>query len=175
MTSRIVLLEDTLRKLAHDLALQLVQAAFRLRVAELAEGLVAGSPAVRMTPLEARRASTSGARTSARPRRSAREAPAERRAVRASAFGGRERSAGHVHADDSDVPANIITDPGLLLDVIGSAARSSRRAPHREEPGEVDLQGPGLSAANGNGPVLRPGERVQRTAAGHVVLRRGGK
>lgn len=179
MSTPIVSLEVTLRQLAHDFALRLVEAALRSPVDDLAAGL-AGSPVGRVTlPIDdPPRRTRPALRT--RPRRPPvkepaprRPAPASRRRARAAA--GRERPVDRDRARESDVPPNVITDPDLLLDVIDSGVRSSRPAPRVEERAEADAEDPGASVASDTGPVLRPGERLQRTAAGNVVLRRGGK
>jgi hypothetical protein len=76
--------------------------------------------------------------------------------------------------------ANMITDPGLLLDVIEAGNVPSRRSERPEagvpQAGRVSklLRDPVARASEPEqGPALRPGERLQRTAGGNVVLRRG--
>jgi hypothetical protein len=78
--------------------------------------------------------------------------------------------------DDGDAFANAITDPSLLLDVIsdGRDGREHRTVP-RDPPPESPLLAPKPPAASEHGPTLRPGESLQRTAGGGVVLRRGAK
>lgn len=179
MTTPIDSLELTLRQLANDFAHRLVEAAFRSPVSELAEGLVAGSFATRAKRTGPKPPRRSREAAPQRPGRSKSKAPAEPRATRAPrpptrSVRRRERPADDAPTHDSDVPPNVITDPGLLLGVIGSAALSPPRTPRQEEPEAVDVN-PGPSDATDSGPVLRPGESLQRTAAGHVVLRRGGK
>jgi hypothetical protein len=71
--------------------------------------------------------------------------------------------------DDSDAFANAITDPSLLLEVIGSG-RPAARDPQPETQLLVTK-----APASEQGPTLRPGESLQRTAGGGVVLRRGAR
>lgn len=71
--------------------------------------------------------------------------------------------------DDEPEPSELITDPALLLDVIASAPRSSPPPPPRAAT-LVEVS----NRPSGTDPLLRPGERLQRTAGGSVVLRRGG-
>ena len=81
--------------------------------------------------------------------------------------------------------ANMITDPGLLLGVIeagttGAPRRSERPEARVAQGGRItkllrDREPPAstIASAPEQGPALRPGERLQRTAGGNVVLRRG--
>jgi len=72
--------------------------------------------------------------------------------------------------DDGEAFANAITDPSILLERIGTGPAVTARELRRE----VELLSPPVRVTEA-GPALRPGERLQRTSGGNMVLRRGGK
>lgn len=90
-----------------------------------------------------------------------------------------------VESDDAGMFDNMITDPSLLLGAISAEAAfasPSLRASHaRQETSRAKESGLLGSAkastptAKEQGPALRPGERMQRTAGGAVVLLRRGR
>ena len=90
-----------------------------------------------------------------------------------------------VESDDAGMFDNMITDPSLLLGAISAEAAfasPSLRASHaRQETSRAKESGLLGSAkastptAKEQGPALRPGERMQRTAGGGVVLLRRGR
>jgi hypothetical protein len=74
-------------------------------------------------------------------------------------------------SDEPETFANVITDPSLLLDVIESTPTlpaAPPRVPRPRAAPELLTQAVAL-----RGPALRPGERLERTARGSVILRRG--
>jgi hypothetical protein len=127
-------------------------------------------------------------------------APAARRSLRGEAAvrpsapraAGKARGAGPRGRAKADVPSDdfsvdLITDPSQLLEALNSSPSSTRR-PASGERAERSTRGqllaptapsrPGRAEAKSvpaPAPALRPGERVQRTAGGAVVLRRGRK
>jgi hypothetical protein len=178
MTTELVRLERELSLLASEFAMQLVRAALRARVAELdalcdaralepelfAITLDESSSRARLVQAGAARATESDGERADRPRRAGRPGP--QRSARAAAAPPRTSSA-PPDTDDADAAANVITDPSSLLEVLGSStAPASNRARatsfFRDQPDSTEAQGP----------ALRPGERLQRTAGGNVVLRR---
>jgi len=90
-----------------------------------------------------------------------------------------------VESDDAGMFDNMITDPSLLLGAISAEAAfasPSLRASHaRQETSRAKESGllgsvkASTPTAKEQGPALRPGERMQRTAGGAVVLLRRGR
>ncbi len=183
MTNRLLSLERALAQLARDFARDIVLEALRTRIEDLGPLLdrrtVAPSPVASARPSRAPRSPVPRAKKSPAPK----TPPSRGRATTPPAP--RRAAPEEVAELDTDGPlANIITDPSFLLDGILaglSSGREARRDGPREAPPSRDARGgPGLlgaaSSPPGNGassPALRPGERLQRTPGGAVILRRG--
>jgi hypothetical protein len=180
MTIRLASLEATLEQLAERFAVELVKAARHAPIAELREVLQGGpelqrvmmqlvaslSHAVKVPSPVTRPSSPPATRLPLTHR------PARRRASprAASQVARPSRTARFDDADDSASFTNVITDPSFLLGAIASPG-----SPARHEPlPEPELLRPAADARE-QGPTLRPGEQMQRTSSGNVVLRRGGK
>jgi len=98
---------------------------------------------------------------------------------------GSRRHIDPVESDDAGMFDNMITDPSLLLGAISAEAAfasPSLRASHaRQETSRAKESGllgsvkASTPTAKEQGPALRPGERMQRTAGGAVVLLRRGR
>jgi hypothetical protein len=160
MTTKAVSLDAVLHGLAEQFARQVVAELLRVRVRDLRpmlEDTVAPAPVARRAKPRASRRTLPAAGAPARPSRSQVGRPRVSESTREV-------------LDDDLSPSNAITNPDLLLDAAdGVKAPLPRRdvarpAPPRTPPSEVRAEA---------SPVLREGERLQRTAGGNVVLRRG--
>jgi len=182
MKNRTAPLEAALEQLAFDFATRLVDAAFRARVTDLEAVLADRSPAPRArvkaarkpevaAPAEARVAGA--ARGRSKPSRQVVQATPASRAARRRQIS----PAGPPAPHDLESSPDVITDPSHLLGVIGAHESAVTRPSQSRGAPDQGLFGPAsrLVASSDGGPSLRPGERVQRTAAGTVVLRRRGK
>jgi hypothetical protein len=222
MNSQLASLERELERLAADFAKALVLTALRARVAELPvlhEGAALTPP--HAFPIEVREVRAVRAPRTAPPVREAKRTPPPARPVvsapaapppprrtpaqgattsaeqrsRAAERAARPRGERQTSEafDDVGDTTDTITDPSLLLAVLGATERATER--DREspaaEPSHTSREKPKPSRVpelltpreapreevpvdTSQGPVLRPGERLQRTAGGNVVLRRGG-
>jgi len=173
MSTRLSWLEPVLQRLALEFADGLLAAAVRAPVADLGALLrdgaaferellrgVASSVAVERG-VRARGGQRGGARAAARRMRARKKVAAAPRGVRAAPVG---------DADDGGAAAGLITDPASLLDVIDVTRPPP--PPTRVRPRKREA--PALRTTP-DAPSLRPGERLQRTRSGGVVLTRGGK
>jgi hypothetical protein len=175
MTTRLASLEAALARLADAFAHQLVHAALRAPTADLREVLAGGLHLDRA--LAAAVANLARAELAASQSRPGRARPRVARASSSVVDSHRRarpsRKSVDVAPDDAAFE-HVITDPSLLLGVIGAdtpvVARESRAS-------STLLRASTHVRADGDakGPTLRPGERLQRTTGGNVVLRRGGK
>jgi hypothetical protein len=180
MTTQLASLEAALEQLALEFAEKLLATAISAPISELSVVLRAGKGLHRgilravATHVKAERQPVLPSRVTRAPRPRA-------LAVRSHAVA-REALAPAPHSrtpfdeadeadevDDSDAFANAITDPSLLLEVIGSGRPAARHP--RPETQILVTKAP----ASEQGPTLRPGESLQRTAGGGVVLRRGAR
>jgi hypothetical protein len=179
MTTDLVSLERELERLAHDFAIKLIWAALRARVEELDVLVESTTFEPEAFPVDLVPPRRRGPRvlppTPAAPAQRSRRTVAPRPAPVL-----RRAPARRDEPEDDDTMANMITDPGLLLDVIEAGNVPSRRSERPEagvpQAGRVSklLRDPVARASEPEqGPALRPGERLQRTAGGNVVLRRG--
>jgi len=172
MSASLVTLERELERAAIDFASALVLAALRAKVEELP--LLRHNPA----PLTAEQFPVDLVRAPARaPSRAPTRAPS--RAVRAApeppvrvAKAISERKAktprrAKPDEAESDDGGHTITDPSLLLAALEFDAQPSSRARPSRSTDFVS------SPVEDTGPALRPGERIERSAGGTVILRRG--
>jgi hypothetical protein len=151
MNPRLAALEATLEALATEFARRLVEAALRAPVGELSALLRDGIPVSRAPVGKVR---GPGLRVSLR--------TPEREPV---------------VVDDGDAAGSVITDPSLLLEVLGSGPSPAPRTTRRAATEEAGILGPSSVKVPraASTPTLRAGERLQRTAGGSMVLRRGAK
>ncbi len=176
----LVSLERALEQLAREFAMHVVADVVRARISDVSATLrddaVLEPHSLRIDPVRDRASPRPLPVRAASPRSAS---PAGGRGGRRVSHAKRERARGAAATVPPDVmdepePSDIITDPALLLDVIASARRSSPPPPPSRRgsraPGVLEARDEGSGDA---GPVLRPGERLQRTAGGSVVLRRG--
>jgi hypothetical protein len=166
MSVSLVSLEHALERAALDFASALVLAALRAKVEDLP--LLRHDPAqltAEQFPLDlvrppTRAPSRAVARATSQPRvRVAKPSPAKKVKTRPRA------RPDEAEADDGG--GHTITDPSLLLAAIESDAQPESRARPSRSTAFFS------SAVEDTGPALRPGERLQRSAGGTVILRRG--
>jgi hypothetical protein len=175
MTTRLASLEAALARLADVFANQLARAVLRAPPAELREVLTGGLQLDRALAAAAANLARAGrAANLPHPGRPSRRVAPPVSHLEAPRRRGRPSRTSLDAAPEDAAFEHAITDPSLLLGVIGAAtavvARESRASSTL-----LTAPTPGQADAQGHGPTLRPGERLQRTTGGNVVLRRGGK
>ena len=178
MNTHLVTLERELARLARDFAKDLVRAVLCASVADLAalrEQVTRLGPDafadLRTPPGRKQEAATTARPPSVEPEERAATRSSRRSRTGKTAISGRARhDAERAHGDDGDGAANMITDPSSLLEVIAAGARTQLVRTVAALVSEL-LTPKAVDGAQG--PALRPGERLQRTAGGNVVLRRG--
>jgi hypothetical protein len=168
MSASLVTLERELERAAIDFASALVLAALRAKVEELP--LLRHNPApltAEQFPVDLVRAPTRA--PSRAPSRAVRAAPEPPVRVAKAISERKAKTPRRAKPDEaeSDDGGHTITDPSLLLAALEFDAQPSSRARPSRSTDFVS------SPVEDTGPALRPGERIERSAGGTVILRRG--